>query len=468
MTTAPWSLRNRLTATLGAVTLLIWCASSFWLYRSVIDTANRLFDAALDNTAHAVLAVVRNEASELTETKEGIGYELAVIDQANQSDTVYQVLGPNGIMVFRSHGAPVAPLAAAQTRGFGITRIAGKEYRVFTLATELNAATIHVAQPISRRIELARAGALRLQIPGAALMLALIGAVAWSVRKTTAPIVCYADALESLTPEAATTVNGTGLPRELQPVARAIDHLIQRVHDSIVRERTLTADAAHELRNPLAALRLQAQVALRATRQEERNTALSELLRATDRAARMVDAVLTLARFDASTNAQISQSSVQLDQLAQLIATEFSALAAMRNVTIRLDCERVTVLGDQDALAILLRNLLSNALRYARKQIRVEISARDQDAVIAVVDDGPGFSEETSTRAFHRFFRGPEAINSSDGAGLGLAMVLRIARLHSGGVDIGRDTCGGARVTVTLGCLSPVTTTRVSEAEYLG
>ena len=214
-------------------------------------------------------------------------------------------------------------------------------------------------------------------------MLALIGAVAWSVRKATAPIVCYADALESLTPEAATTVDGTGLPRELQPVARAIDHLIQRVHDSIVRERTLTADAAHELRNPLAALRLQAQVALRATRQEERNTALSELSRATDRAARMVDAVLTLARFDASTNAQISQSGVQLDQLAQLIATEFSALAAMRDVTIRLDCERVTVLGDQDALAILLRNLLSNALRYARKQIRVEISARGEISVSA-------------------------------------------------------------------------------------
>ena len=227
MTTAPWSLRNRLTATLGMATLLIWCASSFWLYRSAFDAANRLFDAALDNTAHAVLAVVRNEASELTETKEGVGFELAVIDQSSQNDTVYQVRGPNGIMVFRSHGAPVEPLAAAQDRGFGIARIAGKDYRVFTLATELNAATIHVAQPISRRIELARAGALRLQVPGAALMLALIGAVAWSVRKATAPVVCYADALDSLTPEAETLVDGTGLPRELQPVARAIDRLIR-------------------------------------------------------------------------------------------------------------------------------------------------------------------------------------------------------------------------------------------------
>ncbi len=468
MTAAPWSLRTRLTLTLGTATLLIWCASSLWLYRAVIDTANRLFDAALDNTANAVLAVVRNEASELTETKEGVGFELAVIDQSIQNDTVYQVLGPNGIMVFRSHGAPIAPLAAAQSRGFGITRIDGQEYRVFTLATELNAATIHVAQPISRRIELARVGALRLQLPGAVLMLSLIGAVAWSVRKTTAPIVRYAESLDTLTAEAAVPVDGTELPRELQPVVRAIDRLMQRVRDSIIRERTLTADAAHELRNPLAALRMQAQVALRATSPEERNAALSELLRATDRAARMVDAVLTLARFDSSTSFQISKSKVQLDQLVELVAAEFSVLAASRSITIRRVSEPVAVTGDQDALAILLRNLLSNALRYARKQIRIEISSNDQYATIAVVDDGPGFSEESSTRAFNRFFRGPEATNSSDGVGLGLAMVLRIAQLHSGDVEIGRGHYGGAKVTVTLRCLCPEPTMEVSPAANLG
>ena len=468
MTGARWSLRSRLTWTLGAATLLIWCASSLWLYRAVIDTANRLFDAALDNTANAVLAVVRNEASELTETKEGVGFELAVIDQSIQNDTVYQVLGPNGIMVFRSHGAPIVPLAAAQSRGFGNTRIDGKEYRVFTLATELNAATIHVAQPISRRTELARAGALRLQIPGAVLMLALIGAVAWSVRKATAPIVRYADSLDTLTAEAEVPVDGGELPRELQPVVRAIDRLMERVRDSIIRERTLTADAAHELRNPLAALRMQAQVALRATSPEERNAALSELLRATDRAARMVDAVLTLARFDSSTSVQISKNKVQLDQLVELVAAEFSVLAASRGITIRRVCEPVAVMGDQDALAILLRNLLSNALRYANKQIRVEISANDQYATIAVVDDGPGFSEESSTRAFNRFFRGPEATHSSDGAGLGLAMVLRISQLHSGTVEIGRGHFGGARVIVTLKYLCPESAMEVSPAANPG
>ncbi len=464
MTATPWSLRQRLTLTLGAATLLIWCASSLWLYRTVIGTADRLFDAALDNTANAVLAVVRNEASELTETKEGVGFELAVINQSTQNDTVYQVLGPNGIMVFRSHGAPVAALAAAQSRGFTNTRIDGKEYRVFTLATELNAATIHVAQPMSRRTALARNAALRLQLPGAMLMLSLIGAVAWSVRKATAPIVHYAGSLDTLSAEADVPIPRTDLPKELQPVVRAIGRLMQRVHDSIIRERTLTADAAHELRNPLAALRMQAQIALRATSPEERNAALSELLRASDRAARMVDAVLTLARLDSSTSAQISRNRVQLDQLSELVSAEFSVIAESRGITIRRVCEQVAVAGDQDALAILLRNLLSNALRYARKQIRIEVGVENGCAMIAVVDDGPGFSEESSTRAFNRFFRGPEATQTSDGAGLGLAMVLRIAQLHSGSVAIGPGHYGGARVTVKLRCLCEDSTADVSPA----
>ena len=102
---------------------------------------------------------------------------------------------------------------------------------------------------------------------------------------------------------------------------------------------------------------------------------------------------------------------------------EFAPLANLRGIAIRVGSEPVTVLGDQDALAILLRNSLSNALRYARKQIRVEISDGDQKAAIAVQDDGPGFTEESAKRAFHRFLRGPEESNSSQGAGLALAFV---------------------------------------------
>ncbi len=443
-----WSLQNRLIAAIGIAALLAWSVSSFWLYSTAMNEANRLFDAALDNTANAVLAVVRNEASELSESKEGVGFELAIIDQTDQNDIVYQVRGPNGIMVFRSHGAPIAPLAHARDRGFGYARIDGRDYRVYTLALELNAATIHVAQPISERFALARAEALRLLAPGAALMLALVAAVAWSVRKTTAPIVRYADAIDSLTPEAEKPVDGSALPRELQSVSEAINRLIHRVHDSLIRERTLTADAAHELRNPLGAMRLQAQVARRSRDPQERDSALDELLTGTDRAARMVDAVLALARFDAETDLQVSGSPVRLDHLAELIVSEFTASATMSGISLRLACEPARVNGDREALAILLRNLLSNALRHARTQICIETRDTDRGTCLAVLDDGPGFSEETAARAFHRFFRGPEESKHFEGAGLGLALVLRIAPLHAATVKLEPGIDGGAKVAV--------------------
>jgi len=448
MTSRRWSLQNRLIAAIGVAALLAWSVSSVWLYRAAMSEGNRLFDAALDNTAHAVLAVVRNEASELNESKEGVGFELAVIDQSDQNDIVYQVRGPNGIMVFRSHGAPNAPLAHARDRGFGYARIDGRDYRVYTLALELNAATIHVAQPISERFAIARAEALRLLAPGAALMLALVFAVAWSVRKTTAPIVRYAIAIDSLTPEAEKPVDGSALPRELQSVSEAINRLIHRVRESFIRERTLTADAAHELRNPLGAMRLQAQVARRSRDPQERDSALDELLSGTDRAARMVDAVLALARFDAETDLQVSGSPVRLDHLAELIASEFSASAAASGIAIRLACEPASVNGDEEALAILLRNLLSNALRHARTQICVETLDTGKGVCLAVLDDGPGFTEETAARAFHRFFRGPEESKNFEGTGLGLALVQRIAHLHSGTVSLEQGIDVGAKVAV--------------------
>lgn len=409
-----------------------------------------MFDAALDNTAHAVLAVVRNEASELTETKEGIGFELATIDQSDQNDIVYQVRGPNGVFVYRSHGAPITPLARAHDRGFGFARIDGQDFRVFTLTTDLDAATIHVAQPVARRVALTHAGAVRLLAPGAALMLALALAVAWAVRRTTRPLVRYADALDQLVIETDTSVDGSGLPIELQSVSRAIDGLLARVHDSLLRERTLTADAAHELRNPLTALRLQAQIARRSKNRAETDTALDELLVATDRAARMVNSILTLARLDARTGFPIGKERIHVGDLVRLVIGEFTPLADLRGIRIAMTSNDSEVLGDEDALAIAMRNLLSNALRFARTQVAVEVASDDDWVTITVRDDGPGFSEESTTRAFHRFFRGREEGHASDGAGLGLALVLRIVQLHTGAVQIVLGIDGGAGVAMRL------------------
>jgi signal transduction histidine kinase len=445
-----WSLWRRLALALGVATLVASGVSSAWLYQTAVLEEDQMFDAALDHTAHAVLAVVRNEASELTETSEGVGFELAVIDKSDQNDIVYQVRGPNGVMVYRSHGAPVKPLAGAHDRGFSVAHIDGQDFRVFSLATELDAATIHVAQPMARRIKWMHASVARLLAPGAALMMALVLVAVWTVRKVTRPLVRYADALDELVVETATSVDGTGLPMELQSVSRAIDRLLAKVHESLLHERTLTADAAHELRNPLAAMRLQAQIAHRAPQRAETDRALNELLTASDRAARMVDSILALARLDAHTGVSIGDSDVHVGTLVQVIVSEITTTAELRGIRIMASTDDSIVTGDEDALAIALRNLLNNALRFARTRVVVDVSHADDQVTVTVRDDGPGFTEESKRRAFHRFFRGLEEGGPSDGAGLGLALVLRVAQLHAGSVEIVPGIEGGAGIALHL------------------
>ena len=124
-------------------------------------------------------------------------------------------------------GLPSKPLAGPHDRGFGVTRIDGQDYRVFSLATELDAATIHVAQPMAQRIAWMHASVARLLLPGLALMIALVVAVLLTVRKVTQPLVHYATALDELVVEAVRPVDGTGLPIELQPVSRAIDQTVE-------------------------------------------------------------------------------------------------------------------------------------------------------------------------------------------------------------------------------------------------
>ena len=247
-----------------------------------------------------------------------------------------------------------------------------------------------------------------------------------------------------------TSVDGTGLPIELQPVSRAIERLLAKVHESLLHESTLTADAAHELRNPLAAMRLQAQIARRSQNRADADRALNELISASDRAVRMVDSILALARLDARAGVSVGDGDVHVGHLVRVIVSEFTAAADRRGIRITASTDGSIVTGDEDALAIALRNMLNNALRFARTQVVIDVTNVGDRVTTTVRDDGPGFTEESKRRAFHRFFRGMEQGRHSEGAGLGLALVLRVAQLHEGSVEIVPGIDGGAGIAVHL------------------
>lgn len=469
MTTArTWSLRGRLTWLLAASALVAWAASSAWLYRSAVAEANRLFDAALIETAHAVLAVADREIGrreigrrEIDKRERGArdghradddgehdrDIELARIDHAHEEHLVYQVRRRDGSIVYRSPGAPAAPLAAPTADGFADVQAGELAYRVYSLRAGPQGAAIHVGQPRDDRLRLSRDSALRLVLPGAVLLLVLVIGVGLVVRQVTQPVVRFSRSIDALQPDQTAGVAYADLPRELAPVGAALERLLARVRAALRHERTLTADAAHELRTPLAALRAQAQVALRATQPEERDEALRALMAGVDRATALVSAVMTLARLDARTADPAALVPTDLAMVVQAAAQELAAVAAARGVTLVCTPVRAVVRGDADALAILVRNLLDNAIRHARSRVEVSIEVAGASVVLHVEDDGPGVPPEMAQRVFDRFFRSQ---GSDHGAGLGLALVQRVAELHGATAAVDRAALGGARFSVAF------------------
>ena len=486
-----WSLRARLTGLIVLLALLAWTTGSLWLYRVAVAESNRLFDAALIETAHAVLAVADHELRRQGRHRE-IGddfdagrnripgtagragdrddddgaarrrLELARVDHAHEEQLFYQVRGPDGAIVYRSPGAPQDALAAAGASGFVQAQADGRAYRVYALRADGRAhdgpaagrSAIHVAQREDDRVRLARAAGLRLLLPGVALALLLALATPLIVRRVTAPVVRYAQALDALHPgdAAARAPEPAGLPRELQSIGTAVEQLLARVREALRQERTLTADAAHELRTPLAALRAQAQVAARSHNDAERAAALQALQAGVDRATGLVGAMLTLARLDAATFDAARLPVVDPAAIAAAVAADLQSTARTRGVRLDLQLAQCRLRADADALAVLLRNLLDNALRHARSRVLLTVAAAGGRVQLAVGDDGPGLDNAQAARVFDRFYRGPGSADDGSGNGLGLAIVRRVAELHGGRVQVQRSALGGAQFEAQLPC----------------
>ena len=426
MTRAAWSLRNRLIALLALLAFVAWAAGSVWLYRSTRQQAGELFDAALVETAHAVFAAVSHEG-----LRKDDDFDFEPSKHVHAERIYYQLRDRRGSIRYASPGAPVSPLADAGVDGFSERLVDGTTYRVYTLLDPRRRAAIHVGQRIADREALVRSMALQLLLPGVVVVMLLSIGVWFIVRRVTAPVIAFSNAIDARAPTDSGTVVVDDLPSELQPVGQAVNRLLERVESALLKERTLTADAAHELRTPLAALRAQAQVALRARDDAERSESLQALVGGVDRATRLVETVLALARLDAGAPDRATLEKLPLRPLVSDVVRGLVASARGSGPEIEVDVPDVMVLGDPDSLPLAIRNLCENALRHARSRVRISASDSSGVTTIAVRDDGPGMTAEQKARAFDRFYRGT---SDGSGAGLGLALVKRVVELHGGEV----------------------------------
>jgi two-component system heavy metal sensor histidine kinase CusS len=241
-----------------------------------------------------------------------------------------------------------------------------------------------------------------------------------------------------------------GWPRELQPLAIAFDDMLVRLDDSFTRLSQFSADLAHELRTPVANMLGEAQVALtrQRTATEYRET-LESTIGECERLSRIVDNLLFVARVDAARE-PIERKRFDARKAVEKIAAFYQTIAEDHHVTISCSGEG-QIYADPDLFERAVGNLLDNALRFTPEKgsIQIVLSKGDPDFEVAVSDNGCGIASEHLPRVFDRFYRA-ESSRSSDGAGLGLALVKSIVELHGGSVAIRSEIGRGTTVTLTF------------------
>lgn len=341
------------------------------------------------------------------------------------------------------------PLPRLKTEGFATLDHDGRAWRIY--ATPSGKQAIQVAQPTALRAELAARSAGRLLLP-VIIVLPFLGLLGWwIVGRGLAPLTEVAQTLSRRDPTSLQPVTVEELPIEVGPLVESLNALLQRLDVSFDTQRRFAADAAHELRTPLTALTLQIQLAARAKSEDERAIALERMEQGVKRATRLVQQLLTMARLDPEA-AQQSALPTDLAKLATAVADELQPLAAQKSIALEVDARgHAQVLGQEDALRILLTNLIDNAIRYTEPGGRVGVNVVQSDASVQLIvqDNGPGIPPEERERVFDRFYRGRDA--AAGGSGLGLAIVRQIADAHGATVTLSaRNQAGGLQALVTF------------------
>ena len=261
------------------------------------------------------------------------------------------------------------------------------------------------------------------------------------------PLKKLAQTLRSRSPDATDTLSTQGVPAEVRPLLDSLNHLFTRTQEMMSRERRFTSDAAHELRSPLAALKVQTDVAqLYLDDPQAQAKALAQMHAGIDRASRLVDQLLTLSRLDSLDNLDNIEPLALADLLQSAVMDIYHpAQQAGIDIRLNINAPQATRTGQQLLLSLLVRNLLDNAIRYSPRGSVVDVTLNARS--FSVRDNGPGIAPDALARVGERFYRPPG--QDETGSGLGLSIVKRIATLHGMRVSLANSAEGGLDVTVS-------------------
>jgi two-component system sensor histidine kinase QseC len=421
-----YSIRRRLLVGLLTATALTWLVALVFSYLDTRHELDELLDAHLAQSASLLLAQIGHEV-------EDIEIENAPALHRYSRNVAFQVWYRGNRLVLHSAGAPDT-LLSAQREGFSDSIIKNRKWRVFSASDTRGRYLVQVAEQRHARDELLETVVGNMLLP-VLIVLPVMGALIWfGISRGLRPLNTISNEVAQRQPENLSPLALHSVPDEIAPLVRDLNRLFDRVRESLDKERRFTADAAHELRTPLAAIKTQAQVAQASTDDDERRQSLTKVIEGCDRATRLVEQLLTLARLEPE-NYEANES-CELRSIAQQVIAELAPDAVARNIELNLLAEEeANVKGVAALLGILVRNLVDNAVRYspANSEVQIRIDSSADRAILNVCDQGPGIPEGEKERIWDRFYR---VLGTGEtGSGLGLSIVRQIADLHHADIE---------------------------------
>ena len=439
----PTSIRNRLVAALLVTVSALWGVGVFASYFDAHRELDQLFDAHLAQSAQLLSRQAGHELLEMDDLEDE---EL----RSYAHTFAFQLWSSRGELLMRMGAAPMTRFSSVE-EGFSDVSIEGQVWRVFSEWDTEHQVLVQMGERHDTRERLAARIALNGFAP-LIVLLPMMGVLVWMiVNDGLRPLRRVGEEVAQREASSLASLEISDLPAEVKPLAERLNALFQRIARSLENEKRFTADAAHELRNPTAAIRAQAETALAAGDAQSLRSGLIHVLDSSQRLARLIDQLLALARLDTRTDA-LQIRDIDLVTLVRRTLAEIAPSAMERGATIDLEApESALVCGDAVLLDVCIRNLVDNALAHGGAGVRITTRITECDSTwnVNVMDDGAGVRPEVLDRLGQRFFRAADA--SSPGSGLGLSIVERIVQLHHAAIRFESGHAGrGLSVTIAF------------------
>lgn len=440
----PRSLQGRLLVLVMSLVTGVWLATATATWFDARHELDELLDGHL---AQAAALLVVQQAHEFDEEQTHVDAPSLHRYAPKVAFQVFHHSRP----VAHSANAPSTPMTGADRSfqsGFRTLHLEGQTWRVFAAYGHDQDIQVYVGEQISSRASILWAILRSALWPMLLALPVLALATWWAIRQGVAPLHDLSRALSERQPQALQPVVLDQAPPEMSPMLDALNGLLRRIAELMESERRFTADAAHELRTPIAAIRMQAQVALAETDDALRQHALHATLEGCDRATRLVEQLLTLSRLETGTTPALTP--LDLHSVVQRVVGDIAPHAIQKQQVIELDAPTpCMVTGDATLLSVLIRNLVDNAIRYSPRsaQIHIRLIPCEQGVTLEVEDSGPGMTQADLARIGERFFR--VMGTGQSGSGLGWSIVQRIAAVHQAEVKVSAsEALGGLKVAV--------------------